>query len=65
MNPDFRVTLALTIQEADLILGALSELPFKVSAELIGRVRTNAMAQIEQAKAAAEAAPADPVEATA
>ena len=62
MNPDFRVTLAVSIPEADLLLSALAELPFKTSAELINKIRTNAVAQIEQAKAAAEAVPAEPVE---
>jgi hypothetical protein len=57
MSPDFRITLSLSIQETDQILGALSELPFKMSADLIGKIRTNAFAQIEQAKAAAEAKP--------
>ena len=57
MSPDFRVTLSFSIPEADLILGALSELPFKTSADLIGKIRTNAFAQIEQEKAAAEAKP--------
>jgi hypothetical protein len=54
MSPDFRITLALSIQETDLILGALSELPFKTSADIIGKIRTTAFAQIEQAKAPAE-----------
>ena len=64
MSPDFRVTLSLTIQETDQILGALADLPFKVSADIISKIRTNAVAQIEQAKAAAEAKP-EPVEAAA
>ena len=63
MSPDFRITLAFTVQEADAILTGLAELPFKVSADLIGKIRTNAFAQIEQAKAAAEAVPAEPAEA--
>lgn len=63
MNPDFRVTLAVSIPEADILLSALAELPFKTSAELINKIRTNAVAQIEQAKAAADAVPAEPVEA--
>jgi hypothetical protein len=62
MSPDFRITLALTVQEADAILSALAELPFKQSADLIGKIRTNAFAQIEQDKAKAEAVPAVPVE---
>ena len=62
MSPDFRVTLSFSIPEADLILGALSELPFKTSSDLIAKIRTNAFAQIEQEKAQAEAKPG-PVEA--
>lgn len=42
------VTLILNIDKINVILTALAELPFRVSADLIGEVRQQAQEQLEK-----------------
>lgn len=42
------ITLTLTLDEVNLILASLSELPFKVSADLIAKIKTEGDKQFEQ-----------------
>ncbi|MDB5343901.1 MAG: hypothetical protein JWP89_2278 [Schlesneria sp.] len=47
---DLNVELRLTVSEVNLLLGALSELPFKVSFGLIQKVRQQAEQQVNNAE---------------
>lgn len=47
---DLNVELQLTVSEVNLVLGALSELPFKVSFGLIQKVRQQAEQQVNAAQ---------------
>ena len=40
------LTFKLTPQEADLVLGALAELPYKLTADLITKLRVQAAPQL-------------------
>lgn len=54
---DKQLTLSisnLSLEEINLILGALSELPFKVSSPLIGKIQADAQRQLEAAQAPVE-----------
>lgn len=46
------ITLTFAIHEVNMILQALGEFPFKVSAELIDRIKKDAQAEVEKAQAA-------------
>lgn len=46
---DLSVELHLTVNEVNLLLGALAELPFKVSFGLIQKVRQQAEQQVNSA----------------
>jgi hypothetical protein len=41
----------LSLEQVNLILGALSELPFKVSSPLISKIQADAQRQIDAAQA--------------
>ncbi len=41
------ITLTLNVEDVNLVITALAELPFKVSCNLIGKVRDQASAQLE------------------
>jgi len=45
---DIKITLELDIDEVNLILGALSEQPFKTVFELIGKVNSQANEQLSK-----------------
>lgn len=45
---DVKITLELNLEEVNLILGALSEQPFKTVFELIGKVNIQANEQLSQ-----------------
>lgn len=42
------ITLELTVNEVNVILSALSELPYKVTAELIAKIKTEGDKQFEE-----------------
>lgn len=44
------IKLELKIEEVNLILAALQELPFKISAELIAKIKTEGDKQFEKNK---------------
>jgi len=46
---DKEITLTLTVQDANLLLAALSKLPYEAVADLIGKIRDQGQAQISQA----------------
>lgn len=43
------ITLSLSVDQINLVLGALAELPFRTSADMINEVRTQAQSQLPQA----------------
>ena len=59
---DLKVELHVTLGEINLILGALSELPFKVSFQLIQKIKQQGEEQVAgaRAKVVSAALPADP-----
>lgn len=52
MNDEAKVTIQLTVTEVNNILAALSKFPFEQVADLITKVRTQAVDQLPQAPAA-------------
>jgi hypothetical protein len=42
-----KVTITFTLSEANIMLAGLAKLPFETSADLIARVRKDAMSQID------------------
>ena len=48
-EPEKEVTLTLTISETNTILGALDEIPHKLSRKVIDKVIEQAQAQLKQA----------------
>lgn len=49
------VKLELTLDKVNILLGALAELPFRVSSELIKDIQTQATIQLNPPKASTEA----------
>jgi hypothetical protein len=48
-EPEKEVTLTLTVSETNTILGALDEIPHKLSRKVIDKVIEQAQAQLKQA----------------
>jgi len=48
------ITLTLTVNEVNTVLGALQELPYRVSNQLIQKVQAQGQTQLAQAQAQAE-----------
>jgi hypothetical protein len=48
-EPEKEVTLTLTVSETNIILGALDEMPHKLSRKVIDKVIEQAQAQLKQA----------------
>ena len=48
-EPEKEVTLTLTVSETNTILGALDEMPHKLSRKVIDKVIDQAQAQLKQA----------------
>ena len=54
MNENQTLTFTLTVEQANLILQALGEVPFKVSAPLVQELQKQAAEQLQQEAPAAE-----------
>jgi hypothetical protein len=54
-----KITLELTLDQANVVMQSLAKQPFEAVADLIGLVREQAMRQIEAAKAPEQAPAAE------
>lgn len=62
MNQPTNVTLTITPRDAEVILAALSKLPFETVADLFMNVRSQAMSQLNPPTADSNVEPVAPVQ---
>lgn len=56
MSNEKQITLSLSVEEVNLVLAGLAELPAKVSMNLISKVGNQAQGQLQQSPAVEEVA---------
>lgn len=56
MSNEKQITLSLSVEEVNLVLAGLAELPAKVSMSLISKVGNQAQGQLQQSPAVEEVA---------
>jgi hypothetical protein len=49
MSSEQKITIEFTVKEAELVIAALSEMPYRVSAQLISQIHSSGMAQLRPA----------------